>query len=470
MMKVTLLVDIGSTNTKITAVDLENEEIVGRAYASSTVDTDMTIGLDEAYRKLLTQIGHGPLDIEAKFACSSAAGGLRLIAIGLIPSLTTEAAKRAALGAGAKVVNVYSRQLSHREVREIETAKPDIVLLAGGTDGGNAEVIVQNSKILSQSDLSCPIIVAGNKTVSEEVVSYLKASGKAVELTDNVLPELDQLNVEPCRSAIREIFINRIVHGKGLDKAQAFLGGVAMPTPLAVLNAAVLISRGTPEEKGLGELIVVDIGGATTDVISISAGRTDQAGVIEKGLPEPYAKRTVEGDLGIRYNACNILELAGIKQLRGDMGIWADILPDRIDLEKTVKYLSAHIRTIPQDREDFLIDAALSRSATRIAVERHAGSLEQVYTPSGMLYIQRGKNLGQVKRVIGTGGVIAYGMEPRWILEAARHDGDNPFSLKPKNPEFFFDKEYILYAVGLLNEIAPDKALRIAKRSLRMAE
>ncbi len=465
-MKVTLIVDIGSTYTKITAVDLEKEEVVGRSHAPSTVATDMTTGLKEAYDKLLQQTDIGEREIEHRLACSSAAGGLRLIAGGLVPALTTEAAKRAALGAGAKVVGIYSYQLSPAESKQIEQAAPDIILLAGGTDGGDTDVILHNSKILRDSRLTCPVVVCGNKVAAEEAASCLGSNGRPVVVTANVLPELDRLDVEPCRSTIREIFMNRIVHGKGLDKAQALLGGVIMPTPLAVLDAAQLLAQGTPGEEGLGELIVVDIGGATTDVISMSEGAPSEAGVVVRGLPEPYAKRTVEGDLGIRYNAVNILELVGEKQLSEEANVWDDISLEGMDLGKAVEYLSDHIDAVPKNQEEFLLDISLARSAVRIALERHAGSIEPMYTPSGMVNIQRGKDLTRVKKVIGTGGIIAYGREPKWVLEAARYREEDATSLRPKNPEYFVDGEYILYAVGLLSKGAPEKALRIAKKNL----
>lgn len=465
-MKVTLLIDIGSTYTKITAVELDSVEVVGRSYAPSTVATDMTIGINDAYQRLLAQMDDRHIEIENKLACSSAAGGLRLVAIGLVPSLTSEAAKRAALGAGAKVTGVYSYRLTQSEVEKIEDSAPDIILVAGGTDGGDTEVILHNSKRLADSRLTCPMIVCGNKVVAEEASSYLKGSGKPVEITENVLPDLDRLNVDPCRSVVRDIFINRIVHGKGLDKAQALLGGIIMPTPLAVLNAARLLAQGVDNEEGLGELIVTDIGGATTDVVSIAEGRPSQASVMEKGLPEPFAKRTVEGDLGIRYNALNILELAGKKQLLQDMRMEQSASIGQNDLEAMIRHLSTNIATVPQEERDFLVDIALARSAIRIAVERHAGSIEPSYTPSGTVYIQRGKDLTQTKTIIGTGGVIAYGKEPKWVLEAASFDEKMPNSLRPRRPEFLVDKDYILYAVGLLSEISPEKALRIAKKSL----
>jgi uncharacterized protein (TIGR01319 family) len=191
-----------------------------------------------------------------------------MVAIGLVPDLTVEAAKRAALGAGAKVIGVYAYQLTEKEIQELENAAPDIILLAGGTDGGDRQNVLRNAEALSRVNLEAPIIYAGNKTCSDEVRRILMASRKEVVVAENVMPELGLLKVEQVRSIIRELFIRRIIDAKGLKNAEEFIDSILMPTPTAVLNAAKLIAEGTDNEPGLGELVVVDIGGATTDVYS----------------------------------------------------------------------------------------------------------------------------------------------------------------------------------------------------------
>ncbi|MBI4331184.1 MAG: glutamate mutase L [Chloroflexi bacterium] len=466
-MGIALLVDIGSTYTKITAVDLQGETVVGRTEAASTVATDMTLGLERARSRLLEQMGIAELQPEITLACSSAAGGLRMAAIGLVPGLTTEAAKRAALGAGAKVIGVYSHKMTRRELAALEQTCPDLILLAGGTDGGNEEVILHNARILAGSRTACPIVVAGNKVAADEIETVLSGSGKEVRMTENVMPEVGRLNVEPARATIREAFMQRIVHGKCLDKAEQMIGRILMPTPMAVLNGAKLLAAGTPEEPGIGDLVVVDVGGATTDVVSVCEGSPSQGGVVLKGLPEPFAKRTVEGDLGIRYNAPTILEIAGRKQVLGNM-VTEDTNPAPCpDLEAEVQRLACHIEAVPRSDQEFLVDIGLARTAVGIAMERHAGSIEPVYTASGAVQVQYGKDLTQTRCLVGTGGVFTYGRQPRRILEGALFDEAKPFSLKPKNPELFVDGPYILYAMGLLSEVAPEAALRIMKRYLK---
>jgi len=257
--------------------------------------------------------------------------------------------------------------------------------------------------------------------------------------------------------------MRRIVHAKGLAAAESFVGHILMPTPMAVLQAAQLIGIGTEKEQGLGDLVLVDVGGATTDVHSIGTGLPRREGVIVKGLPEPHAKRTVEGDLGIRYNAGTIIDAVGKRALLAHAGL-AD---DHPDVEHLVRELSSRTETVPSSDVEWAVDEGLARAATEVAVKRHAGTVETAYTPTGRLEIQRGKDLTEVPVLIGTGGIFAWAREPYRLLEAALFDASDPCSLRPKNPRVLVDAPYILYGVGLLAEQAPDKALRIAKKYLR---
>jgi uncharacterized protein (TIGR01319 family) len=461
-MSLALLIDFGSTFTKILAVDLAAEEILAYAQSCTTVNTDIMVGLRRALDLLPLQLKNAPY--ECKLACSSAAGGLGMITIGLIPELSAEAARRAALGAGAKVVKVYSFRLSTRELDELEGLQPDILLLAGGTDGGNREVIVDNARLLAASRVHCPVLIAGNKTAADEVQSILFDAGKTTLLTDNVMPEVNMLNVEPARAMIRKVFIERIIAAKGLKRAEDFVEGILMPTPTAVLQAAQLLSRGTGSEKGLGDLVVVDIGGATTDVHSIGAGNPVQAGVVRKGLPEPLAKRTVEGDLGLRYNASTIFKLCGPERILENAGF------SHPELSQRLERLSHCVETLPESSEDRDLDFALASCAARAALERHAGSIEALWGPQGQYYIQYGKDLTGVEHFIGTGGIFIHHPQAGDILRKTLFSPQEPFSLRPKNPNIYTDARYCLYAVGLLAERYPESAFRIAKKYFKKWE
>lgn len=455
-----LFIDFGSTFTKLIAIDLDGERVVGRAQSPSTVETDITLGLNTVLDRINKVQEKEPV-YRYKLACSSAAGGLRMVTIGLVPELTAEAAKRAALGAGAKVVGIYSYQLTKKELHELETMAPDIVLLAGGTDGGDRETILHNATILSRCNLHAPIVVAGNKVTSDEIHAILASGHKEYVITDNVMPEMGVLDVDKARSIIRELFISRIIEAKGLKKAEQFVDGILMPTPTAVLTAAKLLSQGTAKEEGLGELVVVDIGGATTDIHSIARGDSTEPGLVQKGLPEPFVKRTVEGDLGVRYNAPSILRAVGKEHFETELG------NSDLDLDEAINQLSLFPDRLPESESERGLDTELARNAARLAMERHAGTIQTTYGPEGQIFVQYGKDLRGIKNVIGTGGPLIFSPVAEKILRETVYSETNPFSLKPRIPDFYLDERYLLYAIGLMSEVEPDKALRVAKKYLR---
>ncbi len=456
-------IDFGSTYTKICMIDPQECRMAARSQAPTTVNTDITIGLEEALSYLNPPITLK--ECEVIRATSSAAGGLRMVAMGLVPDLTAEAANRAALGAGAKVIRVFSYRLTDREVRDLEGIKPDIVLLAGGTDGGDSEVIIHNAKRLAQTDLHCPVVAAGNKEAGDEVEAILIAANHRVYVADNVMPEIGKLAVESAREKIREVFLEHIVHAKGLDKAKSLVDEIIMPTPMAVLRAATLLAEGTPRQKGIGDVIVVDVGGATTDIHSAARGHPVDPSVVLKGLPEPFAKRTVEGDLGIRINAPTILHLA-----RDLSGIADLFIPyEATWSEDRTHYMAAHINTLSKEPQEKRFDLDLSRAAVAIAMNRHVGRIETIYTFSGTTQVQIGKDLTKVCQVIGTGGIFSYGPDPDYILEGTKRQAADPLLLKPEKPEFFIDGQYILFAAGLLGELDKEAALEVMKRYLQRA-
>jgi len=454
-LQAVLLIDFGSTYTKVTIVDLESENIVGTARAGTTIETNIMDGMKAA----LAQIPEpaGGWNFVRKLACSSAAGGLKMIASGLVKELTAEAARRAALGAGARVLEVFSYELTQKDLDRVILSKPDILLLAGGTDGGNREVILKNAEMLSTLPVSLPVVIAGNKVVSGQAADILRKRHTPVVIADNVMPELGVLSVESARLAIREVYLTHIIQAKGLDKAEEFLERIMMPTPSAVLSAAELLAQGYGSEPGMGELIIVDVGGATTDVHSIAKGDPSKPSVMLKGLPEPYVKRTVEGDLGMRYSSEALVETAG-KRLMDNLGWTDDQVLDQLSLYKEDPW------RIPQTAEEAKFDVAMGRIAVGLAVDRHVGTIEVVYTPFGASYVQNGKDLTPLAVVIGTGGVLLHHSDPLEILRGAVFNPQEPTILKPQDPSFYLDKEYILAAMGLLREVSPQVALRMMKK------
>jgi uncharacterized protein (TIGR01319 family) len=378
-----------------------------------------------------------------------------MVTIGLVRELTAAAARQAALGAGAKLVGTFAYRLTHGDLRSIAALAPDILLLAGGTDGGNMAVVLHNAAALGASALACPIVYAGNRDAEDDVRRAL--SNKTLVCTGNVMPEFNVLDIEPARAAIRSVFIERIVHAKGIDRAAAEFDAVVMPTPAAVLEGARLLADGVPGIAGLGTVLVVDPGGATTDVHSVAAGEP-APGVVPQGLPEPRVKRTVEGDLGMRHNAATVVEAAGIGAIAADSGLD----------EKQIRAMLARLQAqdLPSSAEEEALDRALARAAVGIAVRRHCGTLKTVYTPTGPVTVQHGKNLRGVGAVIGTGGVLAASADARSILGRALADGREPLALMPAAPRLLLDREYLLYACGLLQSVQPQAALELALEHL----
>jgi len=456
-LKPVLLIDFGSTYTKLTAVDVENACLLGTASAYTTVQTDINEGLSEGLRRLEAKLGK--LDFQETYACSSAAGGLRMITSGLVPELTGEAAKQASLGAGAKVIKVYAFQLTDDDLEEIAREKPDIFLLVGGTDGGNTECILHNAKMLATLEPSFPVVIAGNRTAVKECERIL--SNWETYICPNVMPRFGVLQTEQTQKQIREIFLNRIIKAKGLSQATALLSDIIMPTPSAVLQGVKLLADGLEGQLGIGDLIAVDVGGATTDIYSVAEGAPEHGNTVCKGLPEPYVKRTVEGDIGMRYSLQGILDAIGLEVIARR----ADLTPERT--EELAGYLKAHTDTVPDgDAELERLDYALACGAVEEAVRRHAGTIEETYTMMGKAYVQEGKNLTKVRQLVVTGGSLIHTEKTEEIARHALYSPLQPQSLRPLQADVWVDRTYILAAMGLLSSHYPQAALTILKKEL----
>ncbi len=454
-----LTADFGSTYTKLTAIDASKAKILGTSTAFTTIDTDVMEGYDEALQKLQRKIGVFKYD--QLLCCSSAAGGLKMVALGLVPELTAKAAKMAASSAGAKVVQTYSFEISKAEQDEIYVINPDLVLLCGGTDGGNKEVIIANAKKLCAIDRNFSTIVAGNKSAAAQVEAAFSASGKDFVITENVMPEFNKLNIEPAKQKIKELFISKIIDAKGLNKVQKMANSEIIPTPLAVLNGCELLSKGTDTTEGIGDLMAIDIGGATTDVYSISAGTPTFDNVMIKGLPEPYNKRTVEGDLGMRYSLGSLADEIDLNALSVQLEVDVDEVVRWIEACKASPNTLAEKNSIHQT-----IEEGLAKCALTMAVERHTGRVETAFTPFGQMYIVTGKDLTEVELVIGIGGVLVNAVNPNNILDGAIADKQNLLSLKPKQPRYLIDKKYIFASMGLLCAVDRELALAIMKKEI----
>lgn len=458
-MRYYLLVDFGSTLTKLTAVDINIPDIIATASHPTTIEDDINIGYQQALKKLYQKIGH-EIKFDRIFACSSAAGGLRMAAIGLVEELTVEAAKRACLGAGSRVEMVVSGEITRSEINEIVEKGIDIILLAGGTDGGNKNIPIYNALALAQAGIKIPIIYAGNKACQDQIKEIFAQYNVDGYIVDNIMPKINSLNILPARQKIEEIFLGQIIEAKGISKFTEKIDNDIMPTPKSVLHAAELLSTGYFDEKGLKELVIIDIGGATTDIYSM-CNPIIKHGVIFQGMDEEYAKRTVEANIGMRHSAPGVIESAPKHIVK--------FMEDKhsINLTQEAKWRKEHYDWIPTEYNDIFIDQLIASLCVEYAVSRHAGTIKELYSPMGVNYLQTGKDLSDVLYVIGTGGVIVNSKEPIAILNHSVSRADNLNELRPVNPEYLLDTDYILSSMGLLMIDRPEHALKIMKKRLR---
>jgi uncharacterized protein (TIGR01319 family) len=453
-----LLVDFGSTFTKLTAVSTEQRDVIATAAHFTTVEEDIRIGYHNALHQLNDKLGT-KLVFDEVIACSSAAGGLKMAAIGLIEELTVEAAKRVCLGAGAKVDLVFSHHLTKREVKQITEQQIDIILLAGGADGGNSECVLYNCKMLGEAAVKIPIIYAGNKSCQDEIQDLFDQYGLDGQIADNVMPKINQLNVKSARDQIRNLFLAKIIEAKGIKQIESEIDKVILPTPQAVLLAAELLAKGYMDEGGIGELVMVDIGGATTDFYSMSYP-TRRGDVVLHGMEEPFAKRTVEGDLGMRYSATGVLKSLSEEDIR------MIAKHEGIEIKTECEFRHQNVALVPSTDHDQKVDQIIARVCTNKATARHTGKMEEIFTPLGMVFNQTGKDLSQIEWVVGTGGPVINSTDPVAILRETTNRNTNSLELRPLQPGYLLDKDYIMAAMGLLCQKDPLLALQIMKRRL----
>lgn len=453
------MIDFGSTYTKVVCVDLQERRIVLTDKFPSTVHTDARICLHQCFEAARAVIGQREFDAALKLSSSSAAGGLRMAVIGLSRTLSFTAGKNAAYGAGAKLMKMYYGTVDEAETTELAESNVEIVLLCGGYEMGNRSVLLHNARQLAQSSLSVPVIYAGNSAVAQEVRSILTSGGKECFLVQNIIPAIGQLNTADAEELIRQIFMKRITNMKGLSGVQQEIGEILMPTPAAVLAAGTLLSRGTAAQPGLGAMMMVDVGGATTDVYSFCEN-TSYKGAKRIGAAEPYAKRTVEGDMGMRESSVCIAQEVGPEALARGAGVTAQEIEEAIELRiRETSYL-------PNSDAQARIDEELARTAVAVSVRRHAGHIEKVAVGGGVQN-QLGKNLTRIRTVIGTGGVIVNHPDPAALMARLclqpEESGD---VLVPRRSEMLVDRDYVFYAAGLLQKIDEDAALSIMKASI----
>ncbi|MFG3341151.1 glutamate mutase L [Glycomyces sp. NPDC048151] len=424
MTNAVVCVDVGSTYTKAAAVDADSGALLGAASRPTTIGTDVMEGLRAAAGEA-TPKGANVVDT---LVCSSAGGGLRLAVIGNEPLVTARAAYRAGLSAGAKVVDVRAGDLAAGDFVELAAARPDVILLAGGTDGGDETALRAHAAALAESGSRTPVVLAGNADAADDVAALLTAAGIATTTVANVLPRIGVLNPVPARTALREVFLRHVIAGKHLSASADFTRMVKAATPDAVLTGVELLAETTG-----ADLLVVDVGGATTDVYSVLTPDAEREGPRAEVAGTAWRSRTVEGDLGVRHTAVGIVEAADEEDLATN---W--------DLPEAARLRAANPAFRASDPAD---DAELSALAARIAVRRHARG-ERIGGPTEPL--RGGKDLAAVSLVVGSGGILRRDPDAViWLREAVGEDtsgGVRP----PKDARFAIDVDYRLAPAGLL--------------------
>lgn len=444
-----LSVDIGSTWTKgalFETCPVEGLRLLSRAHTPTT--GHLPEGFSRVEAELVRDAREG--DPPVVVWSSSAHGGLAVAALGLVPDWTLAAARAAALSAGARITSVYSYQLTPRDLERLNAAPPDILLFSGGTDGGNTAFVSHNARMLRDLTPEAVIVYAGNRDAADEVAQVL--GDRPLELADNVLPDLHEPSPEGAREAIRRVFLERIVRGKGLAELVSRTGTQPRPTPLAMLEYVGALGA----DGRLGRFALLDLGGATTDVYSHGEPTPAERAVASAGLPEPVTKRTVEGDLGMRVSARPAAEAARAwtGRLLDERGLAHD------GLAAWVSTVQADPARLPADDRERELDAVLAAACTGAAMARHAGRIELVYTHEGPTELRRGKDLRGFDAVVCSGGFLSRGVDVLPAFSVLPFDERGRIVCAPARARILHDREYLLPLLANAWTVAPEAAVR----------
>ena len=423
-----LATDCGSTTTKAILIEKRGDEyhLVVRGEAPTTVEApveDVTAGVINAIteveelagRKLLKdgQIlkpQQGDEGTDLYISTSSAGGGLQMMVAGVVRNLTAESAERAALGAGAIVMDVIAsndKRLPHEKIERIRHLRPDMVLLSGGIDGGTTSHVVELAEIIEAANpkprlgvtYELPVIYAGNKDASE-IVGERLGDKMALEVVDNLRPVLERENLMPTRLKIQDQFLEHVMaHAPGYRKLISWTDAPIMPTPGAV--GAIMQTIAAQQNI---QVVGVDIGGATTDVFSVFKNQEREA----------IFNRTVSANLGMSYSISNVLAEAGMENVLR----WVPFDIDVSDLGNRIKNKMIRPTTIPQALDELIIEGAIAREALRLAFDQHKqlavelrGVQQQRTISEAFAQSETGATLVDMLSldlIVGSGGVLSH--------------------------------------------------------------
>lgn len=455
-MKIDCLVaEIGSTTTVINAFDKLNTNspvFIGQGFSKTTIN-DVTIGLNNAIKDLQKNLNRVDIDATNIFASSSSAGGLKMTVHGLVYDMTVKAAKEAALGAGANIKMITSGKITKFDLEKLVKIQPNIIMLAGGVDYGETATAIYNANEIAALQLNIPVIYAGN-IVAQDSIKEIFGNHNQKEflfITANVYPKIDTLDVNEARNIIQDVFERHITKSIGMEKVREIVNGKIIPTPGAVMEATILMS------KYLGNVITVDIGGATTDIHSVCEDSLEASKVMLN--PEPSIKRTVEGDLGVYINKDNIIDMIGKDKLLKELNI---------SLIEYDNLLSSY-KPIPEDDQIGFVER-LSLEALNKAIERHAGKYTIIYGASGKKKVAEGKDLTEASYLIATGGPLTKLPNRVKIIQDMLNIKDD-LRLKPRpSTTILIDNNYIMASLGVLAKSYPEAAYLLLKQSLKLGD
>ena len=459
-MKIDVLVaEIGSTTTVVNAFDhleSDNPVFLGQGQAPTSVkEGDVNIGLQAAIEdmKKNLHIENEKLEYTNMLATSSAAGGLRMTVHGLVYDMTVKAAKEAALGAGANIHLITAGKLSKVDMIKLDRIKPNIILIAGGVDYGERETALYNSELIAASDLNIPVIYAGNIAVADDVKLIFEAYSKEknLHIVPNVYPKIDILNIEPTREVIQDIFEKHITEAKGMEKIREMVNGPIIPTPGAVMKASKIL------KDEIGDLVTIDVGGATTDIHSVTEGTEKVNKILVE--PEPVAKRTVEGDLGVFINKRNIVDIIKIEKLEKEL----NMTPEDIE-----KFTNSDI-AIPETKEHKRFIERLTKEAVIVSINRHAGGY-RTYFGGKTDTLAFGKDLTAVKWIVGTGGALTRLTAREEILNSISQFNRADKLLPTAEAKILIDNDYIMASLGVLSSLNKEAAIKLLLKSLKFNE
>ena len=453
-MKVGLLADFGSTYTKVLAINLAEGALVGSAQCPTTLGGEILDGYEDASRAALKEV-KAPVDVTLELAASSAGGGMQMAAIGLVESLTAAAAAGAALNAGARLIGVFTGYLGEDDRRRLCERALEIVLFAGGIDGGQEDLVLRNAESMAGAVGESHVVVACNQAVAEKVSEIFRASARTVTMVPNVLPDIGTTSFEGAREAIEKIFIGEVIAGERLSASPGFARLVQMATPDAVLRGAVVCAGS--RETGAGDgIVVTDVGGATTDVYSVLWRQPLSGfGTARKGFVRLPQMRTVQGDLGLRSNARGVLSadrdwLEDSVRPAGADGItasarattagWLDEACERRERDPGTVFASGPERDL---------DEHLAVSCMYTALNRHCGHRGVSAGVAGRpVLVEQGVNLTGCRTLIAGGGILRAASGPAIARSALARIGEHV--LAPRNCRIIVDRRYVLAAAGLL--------------------